>query len=120
VDTEYWTESHGTSGTFLKKSSSSTKSQTIQERPKVKPQDIVNLETGQFYGSLTDSWKNEFRAFLKEMNYEVTQMPPFTNVTQGMVQDNYKRVKLEAQNILVNNPIHGNNYQEASTISFDI
>lgn len=119
VDTEYWTESHGTSGTFLKKSNTSTRSQTIQERPKVKPQDIVNLETGQFYGSLSDSWKNEFRAFLKEMNYEVIPMPAFAEVTQSAVQENYKRIKLEAQTILTGDTIPEQG-QQSSTISFEI
>lgn len=104
---------------LLKKSNTSTRSQTIQERPKVKPQDIVNLETGQFYGSLSDSWKNEFRAFLKEMNYEVTPMPAFADVTQSAVQENYKRIKLEAQTILTGDTIHEHG-QQSSTISFEI
>jgi Type IV secretion-system coupling protein DNA-binding domain len=118
VDTEYWTESHGTSGSFLKTSKSSNRSQTIQERPKVKPQEIVNLETGQFYGSLSDSWKNEFKASLREMNYEMTVMPPFVNITQGATQDNYKRIKLEAQSILQGESISGYGHA-SSTISFD-
>jgi hypothetical protein len=121
VDTEFWVQSHGTSGSFLKKSRSNTQSQSIQERPKVKPQDIVNLETGQFYGSLADSWNNEFRAFLKEMNYEVTKMPPFSNATSGSIQDNYKRIKSEAQSILKGDFIFRKDQQEeTSTISFDI
>lgn len=121
IDTEYWTQSHSTSGSFLKKSNSNSNTQSIQERPKVKPQEIVNLETGQFYGSLADSWKNEFKAYLKETSYDVEPMPSFSNVTQEIVQKNYKGIRSESQSILDGLLISESGEQDKNfTVSFEI
>jgi len=114
-DKEYWTESRSQSG--LKGSRSV--SQSIQERANVKPQDIVNLETGQFYGSLVDSWINVFKVPFKEVTYDLEAMPSFATVSSDQIKTNFQTIRQEAFSIVQGNLDKPNepNY-DSVTISF--
>ncbi len=120
-DKEYWTKSYGESGSFVKASNSSSTSQSIQERPNVKPQEIVNLEIGQFYLSLVESWHNEFKVRLKENDYQVEPMPELTSADPSQIQSNFRRIREEAEAILSGRG-SGDNTGAGATgiISFDI
>jgi len=95
-DKEYWTESRSRSGLQGTRSVS----QSIQERANVKPQDIVNLETGQFYGSLVDSWKNVFKVPFKEVSYDLEVMPSFATVSGEQIKTNFQSIRQQAFSIV--------------------
>lgn len=77
-----------------------SQSTVIQERDRVKPQELGNLLTGEFYGLLVDSDYNEFKGRLIEGDYPAQPIEPFNYVTSSMVKKNYQRIKEEALAIL--------------------
>ena len=108
-DQQFVTESQGsnkgrsTGGSLLGSSSTGTnysRSTTIQERNRVKPQDLANLNKGQFYGSLVDVPDTEFKVQFLGEERQIKDIPDFKKVTQEEVKTNYKRVKSEALAIL--------------------
>ena len=64
------------------------------------PQEIVNLEQGEFYASIVDFSPSDFKAILKEVDYETIDIPAFTQVDDEAMRANYKRIKEEARMIL--------------------
>jgi hypothetical protein len=78
-----------------------TKSVHQHEMPKVKPEEVINLKTGEFFGTLVGSWKNEFKMQLREQKYPSTPIPVFNEyATRENVQANSKRIKEEALAII--------------------
>lgn len=98
---------HSTGGTLMLGSDSKGKtvsqSTVIQERDRVKPQELGGLLTGEFLGLLVDSDYNEFKGRLIEGNYPIEPIEEFKKVTSSMVKKNYQRIKEEASAILTGN-----------------
>ncbi len=103
--TEAESESRGRSsgGTFLgtaNRSKSYSHSTTIQERPRVKPQDLVGLHAGEFYGTLVDSDRTELRGQFQESDMEAQEIEAFKIVGEDQVKEDSRRIKEEARAIL--------------------
>ncbi|XOV94599.1 MAG: type IV secretory system conjugative DNA transfer family protein [Bacteroidota bacterium] len=98
---------HSTGGTLMLGSDSKGKtvsqSTVIQERDRVKPQELGGLLTGEFLGLLVDSDYNEFKGRLIEGDYPVEPIEEFNKVTSSMVKKNYQKIKEEASAILTGN-----------------
>lgn len=77
-----------------------TVTSSLQQRPKVEPQEVVDLNTGQFLFNLVESWQNTGKALFKQHSYQTTVMPEFTDVSEDEVKANFKRIKEEAEAII--------------------
>jgi len=101
---ESTSEGHSTGGPPFfgsdSKGKSYTESTVIQERDRVKPQDLGNLETGEFYGTLVDSDIHEFKGKLVEELHEWRDIEPFSSVSESEVKDNFRKIKEESKAIL--------------------
>ncbi|XOV92100.1 MAG: type IV secretory system conjugative DNA transfer family protein [Bacteroidota bacterium] len=98
------TKGYSTSGNPILGSDSQgrtiSRSTVIQERDRVKPQELGNLLTGEFYGVLVDSDINEFKGRLIEGSYDTEPIEQFNYISSSMVKSNYQRIKEEAVAIL--------------------
>lgn len=110
-DKEIWTKSYTSSG--MPKAldmvlsiagqggkDSESRTQSFQTKPRVKPEEVVALQTGEFLGTIVDSWKNEFKTAMKAQDHPIVPMDAFSNATREKVQENFKRIKEEAQAIV--------------------
>ena len=92
----------GTSGQLVHTQSnqSSGRSESIQERDRVKVSDLINLNTGEFYGIIAEGQPKEFfkTQFLTDFaeNRENDKRP----VTDKEMQENYYRIIEEAKAIV--------------------
>ena len=75
--------------------------ENIQERDRVKPNDLINLNQGEFYGIIAEGILREFlktqfnRAEIVN-TYINTKIP----VTEKIMEENYFRIIAEAKSIL--------------------
>ena len=76
------------------------KSMSIQQRSRVKPQDIANLDRGEFYGSIVEGAQTEFKVQLAGHEHKTQDIPAFSAVTSHEVKANYGRIKAEARALL--------------------
>lgn len=108
-DQAFVTESEGRSagtssgsGIFgsTSRGSSVNRSTSIQQRNRVRPQDIANLDKGEFYGSIVESVRSEFKVQFAGEEHVTKGIPPFRDVSPAQVKANYARIKEEARTIL--------------------
>ena len=94
----------GTSGTFVHMQSNDTKgkSETIQERDRVKVTDLINLEPGQFYGIVAEGKPKEFldTQFLEDLIDGKKNQK--SSVSDEEMSNNYFKIIEEAKYILEN------------------
>lgn len=92
----------GTSGTIVHTQSndSNSKSETIQERDRVKVSDLINLNPGEFYGIIAEGQPKEFLKTQFSEDYAQTLNNENTRITDEMMQENYFRIIQEAKKIL--------------------
>jgi type IV secretory pathway TraG/TraD family ATPase VirD4 len=84
-----------------KSHATNTRSENIQQRPRVQPQEVLNLATGEFFGTLVGSWKNEFKMQLQEQKYPSQPIPVlYEEATPEAIKENSKRIKEEALAII--------------------
>ena len=77
-----------------------SRSTTIQERSRVKPQDISNLNKGEFYGSVVEAEQTEFKVQFAGFEHTTLEIPRLQTVSSEQVKENYKQIKAEAKTIL--------------------
>ena len=92
----------GTSGTIIHTQSndSSSKSETIQERDRVKVSDLINLNPGEFYGIIAEGQPKEF--LKTQFSQDFAKSLPNENpaVTDAIMQENYFKIIEEAKQLL--------------------
>lgn len=92
----------GTSGTFvhMQSNDSTGKSETIQERDRVKVTDLINLEPGQFYGIIAEGKPKEFlnTQFLEDLVKGKANEK--TSISDSEMSENYFRIIEESKNLL--------------------
>jgi hypothetical protein len=77
-----------------------TKSTTIQERHRVKPQDIGNLDKGEFYISIVESGEYDLKVQFVGDERITEEIPAFRDVSNDQVKRNFHKIKSEAMSIL--------------------
>ena len=92
----------GTGGTIVHTQSNQSKgkSETIQERDRVKVSDLINLEPGEFYGIIAEGKPKEFlkTQFLEDFaEIEINKKLP---ITEQEMNDNYFKIIEEAKSLL--------------------
>ena len=92
----------GTGGTIVHTQSNQSKgkSETIQERDRVKVSDFINLEPGEFYGIIAEGKPKEFlkTQFLEDFaEIEINKKLP---ITEQEMNDNYFKIIEEAKSLL--------------------
>lgn len=92
----------GTSGTFVHIQSNDTKgkSETIQERDRVKVTDLINLEPGQFYGIIAEGKPREFLSTQFLADLVQSKECGKTSVSDSEMSDNYYRIIEESKSLL--------------------
>ena len=84
-------------GFSVGKNSGKTIGQSIQERDRIKPQDVVNFEVGQFCGVLVEGQRNEFKSRFKAIEASPAALPKRQSPNpEGMFQLIHK----EAANLI--------------------
>jgi hypothetical protein len=73
---------------------------SMQQRPRVEPQEVVDLNTGQFLFNLVESWQNTGKATFRQHSHQTIAMPEFASVNEYEVKANFKRIKEEADAII--------------------
>lgn len=100
-DKKIITNSHSRQNVIFPGAGTVTKSENIQERSRVKPEEVLNLNTGEFFGTLVSSWKNEFKMQLQEQKYPSQSIPVLNEeATPELVRVNSIRIKEEALAII--------------------
>ncbi len=107
-DETYLTRSHGTTTPSLFSrsggSNSSNIGESIQERDRVKMQDIKDMRSGELIGFLAEGNTVEFKCRVKEFKEEQPiQELPSREVTDQMMKDNFKRVREDIDSIIRSN-----------------
>jgi type IV secretory pathway TraG/TraD family ATPase VirD4 len=96
ADVTYNTESSGKHGT--------TNSQSIQQRERVKVQDMTGLSAGEFFGLVVrdDGTSKDFkdRFAMVQTNYNVRAMPQVNANAANEVRENFLRIRAEVNEIL--------------------
>lgn len=91
--------------TFLPTSRSKSVSYSYQERSRVQPNDIQELDAGEFFGQLVNSNVNSFKAQFKEQIIKtLPQVNDFRQVTNEELKANYLKIQNEVQEILKPKP----------------
>lgn len=92
----------GTSGTFVHIQSNDTKgkSETIQERDRVKVTDLINLEPGQFYGIIAEGKPREFLSTQFLPDLVKGRGSEKVIISDSGMSDNYYRIIEESKNLV--------------------
>ena len=92
----------GTGGTIVHTQSNQSrgKSETIQERDRVKVSDLINLDPGEFYGIIAEGKPKEFlkTQFLEDL--AENQSNENSVITEKQMNDNYFKIIEEAKQLL--------------------
>jgi len=95
----------GTGGTIVHTQSNQSrgKSETIQERDRVKVSDLINLDPGEFYGIIAEGKPKEFlkTQFLEDL--AENQSNENSVITEKQMNDNYFKIIEEAKSLLIKN-----------------
>ena len=99
-DKTFTTASSGTSTHGLIKSSrNKSVSETIQERDRVTMLDIRDLHPGQFYASLVETQKNEWKGLMDFQATDQNQLPPFSNPDNEELDRAFRQIKEDIKQI---------------------
>lgn len=79
-----------------------SRSTSWQERQRVKTQDLVNLDAGEFYGNLVESDMADFRVQFEMLKSAPREVEVFRQEDEAQVVENYRRIKLEVKGLLEN------------------
>jgi len=94
----------GTGGTIVHTQSNQSrgKSETIQERDRVKVSDLINLDPGEFYGIIAEGKPKEFlkTQFLEDL--AENQSNENSVITEKQMNDNYFKIIEEAKSLVAN------------------
>ena len=92
----------GTGGTIVhtQGNQSRGKSETIQERDRVKVSDLINLDPGEFYGIIAEGKPKEFLKTQFLEDFAENEANKNTVVTDQEMNDNYFRIIEEAKALL--------------------
>ena len=96
-------EGSGTSGKFIHLGSNTNdgSSENIQERDRVKVNDLINLESGEFYGIIAEGTPREFlKVQFEKGEIEETYINQKIPINNEIMKDNYFRIINECKNIL--------------------
>lgn len=92
----------GTSGTLIHTQSNDNRgrSETIQERDRVKVTDLINLDPGQFYGIIAEGQPKEFlkTQFLEDFAESIQNENSI--ISDAEMSDNYFKIIEESKNLL--------------------
>jgi hypothetical protein len=78
-------------------------SHSYTERSRVRIQDVLELQTGEFYGQLVDSDFSSFKAQIKaEESGPLPEIVPVTLVTAYDVKQNFLRIQAEVESLFTN------------------
>lgn len=92
----------GTGGTIIHTQSNQSrgKSETIQERDRVKVSDLINLEPGEFYGIIAEGKPKEFLKTQFLEDFAENEENKKIVVTEQEMNDNYFRIIEESKQLL--------------------
>ena len=79
------------------------RNESLQLKDLVRPQDILNAKTGEFYGLVMNATNTSFHGKVKRDNVDekLRRIPAFSaKVTDAIVDSNYSKIRLEAASIL--------------------
>jgi hypothetical protein len=80
-------------------------SHSYTERSRVKMQDVLELDKGEFYGQLVESDFSSFRAKINAPEPgPIPELNPITRVTTQAVKDNFTRIQSEIENLFTRRP----------------
>ena len=75
----------------------------MTERSRVRIQDVLELQTGEFYGQLVDSDFSSFKAQIKaQESGPLPESVPVTMVTADDVKQNFLRIQAEVESLFTN------------------
>ncbi|MBC3795030.1 type IV secretory system conjugative DNA transfer family protein [Spirosoma utsteinense] len=78
-------------------------SESMTERSRVRIQDVLELQTGEFYGQLVDSDFSSFKAQIKaQEGGPLPEIVPITMVTAHDVKQNFLRIQAEVESLFTN------------------
>lgn len=78
-------------------------SESMTERSRVRIQDVLELQTGEFYGQLVDSDFSSFKAQIKaQESGPLPEIVPITMVTAHDVKQNFLRIQAEVESLFTN------------------
>jgi hypothetical protein len=72
---------------------------SLQERNRIYPQELLNLEVGQFLGTTVETISTNFSVHFSGTDFAEAKIAPFAGGVD--VDANYKRIVLEVEAILV-------------------
>ena len=95
----------GTGGTIVHTQSNQSKgkSETIQERDRVKVSDLINLEPGEFYGIIAEGKPKEFLKTQFLEDFAENEANEKASITEQEMSENYFRIIEEAKSLLIKN-----------------
>ena len=95
----------GTGGTIVHTQSNQSrgKSETIQERDRVKVSDLINLDPGEFYGIIAEGKPKEFLKTQFLEDFAENEANEKASVTEQEMSENYFRIIEEAKSLLIKN-----------------
>lgn len=100
------TEGESENSRDLETSRGRSTSHSFTERSRVRIQDVLELNTGEFYGQLVDSDFSSFKAQVKASEGgPLPEMVPVTLVTSQDVKQNFLRIQDEIEGLLHPQPI---------------
>lgn len=83
-------------------------SHSYTERNRVKMQDVLELDKGEFYGQLVESDFSSFRAKINAPESgPIPELNPVTQATTQAIKDNFARIKSEIESLFTRKP-HAN------------
>jgi hypothetical protein len=79
-------------------------SHSYTERSRVHIQDVLELQTGEFYGQLVDSDFSSFKAQIKAQEPgPVPEIVPVTTATSQAIKQNFIRIQREIESLFIEN-----------------
>lgn len=92
----------GTGGTIVHTQSNQSKgkSETIQERDRVKVSDLINLEPGEFYGIIAEGKPKEFLKTQFLEDFAENEANEKASVTEQEMSENYYRIIEESKSLI--------------------
>lgn len=92
----------GTGGTIVHTQSNQSKgkSETIQERDRVKVSDLINLEPGEFYGIIAEGKPKEFLKTQFSEDFAENETNEKVSVTEQEMSENYYKIIEESKSLI--------------------
>ena len=102
-DVKQRTEGENESSRSFETTQGRSVSHSYTERSRVRIQDVLALQTGEFYGQLVDSDFSSFKAQIKaQEGGTLPEIVPVTVVTAHDVKQNFLRIQAEVESLFTN------------------